>query len=226
MSVTLVCVVHGRIYEDYAREMWASAKRHFFVGQEPQFLQIEGEPGWPHASGVRYKLICDHAALIRGEHIFLTDADVLFVGDVGEEICGDGLTVTTHPGFPPSEENLHWLPFDREPRSRAYVPTGQGRRYYPGAFTGGRRADYLAMAAWIAENLAADEAEGYAPRWYDEAYMNRYVLDHPPAVELPREYCWWGYQWGPQPAEMGAKIMHRDKTEAEFEERDRIRIPA
>lgn len=218
MSVTLACVVYGKVYEDYAAEMWESARKHFKPSTAVELLEIPGEPGWPHASGVRYKLLTQTP--IHTTHVFLLDADALFVGDVGPEILADGLVVTTHPGFPLSVDGHHLLPFDRTPHSRAFVSVEDGKRYYPGAFVGGETNRFLEMARWIAKNLEADEKDGHSPEWYDEAYVNRFLIDNPPALVLPREYCWWDQQWGPDPAGQGAKIMHRDKTEAEFDWRD------
>lgn len=37
--------------------------------------------------------------------------------------------------------------------------------------------------------VAEDETNGLVAVWHDESHWNRYLLDHPPDVELPPSYC-------------------------------------
>lgn len=217
--VTLYCVVHGRAYERYANDLAADAERFFLPG-ESEFVLLPGRPGprgdnWPYVSATRYRVLLDHFEFIRGDWIFQIDADSRIVNPVGSEILADGVTVTTHPGFPPdSPVNLH--PYERRSSSTAYVPYGQGRQYHPGAFVGGSRAAFLELASYVADAVDADIARGVHAVWYEESHLNRYLLDHPPALVLDRRYCWWDRQWGDDPAGQGARIVHLDKTAEEF----------
>ncbi len=211
--ITVYTVVHGDIYQRYADQLCADCREHFPAGT--QVLQLPGRPGWPATSAKRYETALEHWDFLEGEWIFQLDADmrVLQPIEVASDICRfSGLTVTTHPGFPPGGDPATW-PYDRNPRSVAYVQPGDGRQYHPGAFVGGPRDDFWRLAEWIAGADNADRAmELPAPRWYDEAYLNRYLIDHPPALVLDKRYCWWQY-WGVSPE---AVIMHLDKTPEEF----------
>ncbi len=55
---------------------------------------------------------------------------------------------------------------------------------------------------------------GVHPQWYDESYLNKYLILHPPALVLNRRYCWWEH-WGESDE---AIIVHLDKTTSEFEQ--------
>lgn len=211
MIASLVIVVHGDIYRRYADQLIKDAREHFLPG-ESEIVVLPGEPGWPHASGCRYKVILEHLPWIDGEHIFLIDADSRIEQPIGHEILADGIVVAAHPGFPvgtPPDK----CPFERNPESRAYVPLGQGGQYHPGAFVGGERRAFLLLAKALALMIASDEARGVQAVWYDEAYLNRYLIDNPPALVLDHRYCYWDH-WGPHPTDR--RIVHLDKTPEEF----------
>ena len=214
--VTLYCVVHGPVYERYASVLIPQAQELFLPGQA-QIVVLPGNGGWPHGSASRYQVCLDHQDQLEGEWLFQIDADMLIEQTIGEEILADGLTVTIHPGYPEARFPESF-PYDRNPRSHAYVPFEHGTQYHPGAFVGGRRDAFLAMCATTMGWYEKDRVSGYVPQWYEESYLNRYLIDNPPALILPREYCWWADQWGPRQGL--AKIVHLDKTAEEFELRE------
>lgn len=220
-SVTLAVVVHGKVFEDYAVRMLASAQEHFRPADDVQLIWLHGENGkWPHQSASRYRILCENARLFRGEHLYLIDADMRFEATVGPEILSDGIVVTTHPGHPdPGQADAPW---EKNTDSRAYTPPEQRRQYHPGAFVGGRREEFLALCRWIAAAVEEDTSQDIFPQWYDEAYLNRYLATRMPDKVLPGDYCYWDY-WGDSGGPNGAftrKIVHLDKTTEEFEWRD------
>lgn len=209
--VSLVCVVRGPIFERYARALRADVEARFLPG-ECEWAQLEGRAGWPDASSRRYEVILEHWSELGGEWVFLIDADSRVQGAVGREILADGLTVTTHPGFPP-DTPADGCPYSRDPASLAYVPPGHGRQYHPGAFVGGSREAFGALAGTLTRWADDDRSRGVAPVWYDESYLNKYLLEvEPPALVLDRRYCWWQH-WG---LSEEALIVHLDKTSEEF----------
>lgn len=221
-KVTLYLVVHGEAYERYAQQLLKDAAKHFLPG-ESETVVLPGRPGangdnWPHVSATRYRVALDNLDKLRGDWIFQIDADCRILNPVGDEILADGVTVTTHPGFPPGTDPDE-CPYERREESTAYVPFGAGGRYHPGAFVGGTRKAFTELAGYLADAVDRDIRNGVHAVWYEESHLNRYLLDHPPALILDKRYCWWAYQWGPDPARQGARIMHLDKTPAEFASR-------
>jgi hypothetical protein len=228
--VTLVCVVYGEIYERYAAAMWESAREHFHPSAAVQLLELPGVPGWPAASGDRYRIVADNARLIEGDHVYMIDADMRFEAPVGPEILppsGVGLVACIHPGFPDlGQADAPWNQ-GRDPHgmlgpdSLAWVPTErQQGRYHPGAFVGGDRSSFLLMAGRIDCWTQLDRAAGLNPRWYDEAYLNAYLANpfHGPVATLPPGFCAWDY-WG---ADQTRVIVHLDKTVSEFHWRGQV----
>ncbi len=215
-DVSLYCVVHGPIYEAYADVLIPQA-RELFLPHRAEVVVLPGNGGWPHGSASRYQVCLDHQDELAGDWLFQIDADMLIEGVIGDEILTDGLTVTMHPGYPAGSD-VATCPYDRNPDSHAYVPVGQGTQYYPGAFVGGTRDAFLEMCETTMWWYDQDRANGTLAVWYEESYLNRYLIDNPPALVLPREYCWWADQWGPRHGL--AKIVHLDKTSEEFEARE------
>lgn len=216
--VTLYCVVHGDVYERYAEQFLEDAHEFFLPGKAEIVVlpgrAADGDADWSHVSSTRYRVALENLDKLRGEWIFQSDVDMRIFGPVGEEILGDGVVVTIHPGCAPDSDPNGW-PYERSTDSRAYVPFGQGTTYHPGAFVGGRRREFISMATYLATAIDHDLREGVRAVWYEESYLNRYLLDNPPALILDGRYCGWGIE----SRERGAIIGHLNKTAEEFEAR-------
>jgi Glycosyltransferase family 6 len=186
-SVSLVTVVSGEVYERYAEALLESARGRFHPARRVELVRLQGRDGWPAATLYRYHALSAAAARLRGEFIFLVDADMRFEGHVGPEILAP-LVATRHPGYMltlPGE-----LPYERDPSSSAYVAPGEGSVYYAGGFVGGQRKWMLDLAARIAAGVDHDQAAGVVARWHDESHLNRCLLDTPPFRVLSPAYCY------------------------------------
>lgn len=207
---TLVSFGQGEIYARYLKAMFASAEDRFFAGRA-QLLELESTPGWPLLCRDRLSHVLANRRKVRGEFVFMLDADTLFEGPVDDEIVGDGITATLHPvqnTLPPDQ-----MTYERNPDSAAYVPKGEGSRYYVGGIIGGIRSAFFDFAAEIDRMCKADG--DYTPVWQDESYVNRVLIDQPPAVELDERYCAWFNHKVPD-----ARIRALNKTPEEFRWRD------
>lgn len=207
---TLVSFGQGDIFARYLDEMFASAASRFFYGRA-EFVELTSTPGWPKIVRDRLSHILASRREVRGQFVFLLDADLLLEGPVDDEIVGDGITATLHPvqnALPPDE-----MTYERDPRSAAYVPYGEGSRYYVGGILGGTRSEFFDLCREIDAMCAADG--DFTPVWQDESYLNRILLDQPPAVELDERYCaWWNHQVP------DARIRALNKTPDEIRWRD------
>jgi hypothetical protein len=209
--VSLVCIVHGDIYERYAADLLRDAQTNFLPGKS-EIKQLPGRAGWPYGSASRYGVLLEHFDRLHGDHIFLIDADMRMPGMIGEEILCDGITVTTHPGVHPDSDPRGW-PYERNPASSAYVEPGrEGRQYFPGCFVGGTRAAFHELAVAIDAAVEDDFVRGVPAVWYEESHLNRRYIDHPPSLILDHRYCGWGLN-------SGGLLEHLNKTTEEFENR-------
>lgn len=203
---SLISFGQGEVYARYLRAMFDSARDRFFAGRA-EFVELESTPGWPKLCRDRLSHILANRRKIRGQFLFMVDADLLFEGPVDEEIVADGITATLHPvqnTLPPDR-----MTYERNPDSAAYVPFGEGGRYYVGGIVGGTRAAFFDLCAQMDAMCKADG--DFTPIWQDESYLNRILIDHPPALELDQRYCaWWNHRVP------DARIRALDKTPEEF----------
>ena len=94
-----------------------------------------------------------------------------------------------HPGF--HDKPRGKLTYERRRESTAWIAPEEGARYYCGAFQGGRTERYLEAVGVMAAQIDTDTAKGITAVWHDESHWNRYLIDHPPTLELSPSYCWY-----------------------------------
>jgi hypothetical protein len=195
MRTVLIVIATGSTYIKYAKSFIASAKKFFvphdvavFSNSALEFNEkiriYKPHVGYPQATLTRYHSIwAAREELSKYDYMFYSDADMLFVDHVGEEIFSDGITAVEHPGYvggPGTPET--------NPDSTAYCP--HVRTYFCGGFNGGTSGAFLRMADSIRQSVDADNARGILAIWHDESHLNRYLYDHPPAKILSPSYCY------------------------------------
>lgn len=198
MKVGLLIVATNR-YAAFVPPLLASARQFLLPGWEQHalvFTDAKVIPGatvrpwphrkWPHGTLMRHHAYTGAAPYLlqqRCDFLLAMDADMRFVGPVGEEIVAD-LTATQHPGFVNQRGT-----YEANPRSVAYVAPHEGARYYCGGFLGGRPGKFLDLARRIAHGVDADRAKGLTAEWHDEAHLNRQLIHTPPTKVLSPAYC-------------------------------------
>ncbi len=147
---------------------------------------------WPHITLKRYHFFLAHKELLASfDYIFFVNGNGLFVQDISTEIlpqAHDNFLVgaVANPMIFSRDPNL-WT-YDRNPKSKAYIPNGNGEFYYRGGFNGGRSSEFLKMAQTIKDWVDEDEENGVCAEWHDESHINRYFLHNRPKV-LDPGYC-------------------------------------
>lgn len=91
------------------------------------------------------------------------------------------------------------LPYERDVRSKAYIPYGMGSTYFQGGFYGGRTKELLNLARWCFHAYVEDRERDIIALNHDESYLNRYLINRSPKIlgteyakpqewDTPREY--------------------------------------
>ncbi len=223
MNIGLLVIATNK-YIQFVPPLWESAQRYFLAdgGHNVRLFVFTNQPAvppgacrieqehlpWPCPTLLRYHFFCQsYAQLESCDYLYYCDADMLFTAPVGPEVLGD-LVATLHPGY--YDRPAGALPYERRPDSAAFVPLAQGRRYYAGGFNGGRTACFMAMALELVDMINRDMQRNLVARWHDESYFNRFLVDHPPTVELPPAYCYPGRKTIP----FERKLVALDKDHA------------
>lgn len=188
--VGLLCIATAD-YLPWAARMVASAKEHFLPGHDVlPFVFSDGHLGpnrlgFPAATLYRYEVFAEHRRWLEQlDYLYYCDADMLFVDTVGDEVLGR-LAGTQHPGYVGIRG-----PYEDRPVSRACVRPEEGVHYFCGGFNGGESGAFLELCDELAGRIAADESDGVMAVWHDESHLNRYFVEHPPAVVLSPSYTY------------------------------------
>jgi histo-blood group ABO system transferase len=195
-----LCIMATGRYDVYANKFIASARKYFCPQQEVTYFvfsdgHIDEAPdvkhiyqkrlGWPHDTLMRFAVYAQHEFEMREmDYIFASDADMLFVDYVGDEILGS-LVGTQHPGYVDKRGT-----YEINPISTACIRRWEGERYYAGGFYGGSREEFFKLVKFLSEQIEIDAQKNFIAVWHDESHLNRYFVDHRPTVVLSPSYCY------------------------------------
>lgn len=217
-------VVATKKYIKFVGPLITSAEKHFcknhkvtyfiFTDQEERPISLPNtvyvfhpHSDWPYSTMNRYYAYSNNWAVLRDQdYIFALDADMLFVGKVGDEILGERVA-TIHPGYINKRGT-----YETNKASKAYVGPREGERYYAGGFYGGSKEWFLDIITTNIRNIEDDKSRGVVALWHDESHWNRYCIDRKPTVVLSPSYCYpesWSLKYE-------KKILALDKNHAEM----------
>lgn len=208
MRVAILYVCTGK-YIKFWEEFYQSAERHFMPGADerhyfvftdqsfpeqnsPHVTRIEqANLGWPDNTLKRYHMFMRvEEQLSKFDYLYFFNANCVFRQDVGTEFLPDRqdqLVVVRHPGQ--VNHSIAQVPYERNPRSRAYIPVGQGQYYVCGGVNGGSSQAFLALSRSVQQAVDDDIRDGVVAEWHDESHLNRYIIDHPHCVRSAG-YCY------------------------------------
>lgn len=119
----------------------------------------------------------------------LMTADLLLPSEQENNLVG----LTWRPICTTGEAASAGFPYERDPRSTAYIPYQQGTTYYQGGFFGGTAPAMLQLIRTLDACIDQDEKQGHKAVNNDESHLNRYFLDVPPkclSIEFGRPEEW------------------------------------
>lgn len=159
-----------------------------FIHKNMTVFETESVP-WPEPTLMRYHLFLSEEEKLKDyDYIFYCDVDMKFVGVVGDEILGKGLTAALHPGYAVRKE--YWPPYEPNIKSASYVnrpglvinESGKPRfmpMYFAGGLQGGVTKEWFKAMRAMKEYIDRDLAKGYVPIWNDESAWNKYLEKTP-----------------------------------------------
>ncbi|MCH9612147.1 MAG: O-antigen biosynthesis glycosyltransferase WbnI [Chlamydiia bacterium] len=195
-----LCIMATGKYLEYAERCIDSARKHFCPNSTVTFfLFTDGNPkaakdvvkvhqerlGWPKDTLLRFDVYLKNSHLFaKMDYIFATDADMLFVADVGEEILGE-IVATQHPGYMGQRGT-----YEENPLSTACVKKDEGEYYFCGGFYGGSQEGFIQILSTTMDQINRDLEKNFIAVWHDESHLNRFFIDHKPSKVLSPSYCY------------------------------------
>ncbi len=203
MKIGLLTIATGK-YIQFIDPLWESAKKYFapnhevtmfvftdsteFVPKQRQVKIMQRHMPWPGPTLFRYNIFNHNKHLFYDmDYLFYSDADMLFVSEVGDEILSDSVA-TNHPGF--FNKPRQAFTYETNPESKAFINSSEGTHYFAGGFNGGKKETYLKMVETLSKNIMDDSQRNIIAVWHDESHFNRYMIDNPPSLILNPSYCY------------------------------------
>ena len=166
----------------------------------------------PHPIGtlLRYHYYLECLDILKQyDYVFHVDSDMKFVDHVGDEILSERVCVI-HTGYY-DKYQTKFYDLEKNQSSHAYVDVNNHNysigRYYQNCFQGGSSSEFIKMCSIISEWCSKDLSKNIIPKWHDESYMNKYMYDNKPTLELSPSYAYpelWSIPFG-------KKIIHLAK---------------
>lgn len=200
MKIGLLIIATNK-YIDFLQPLIESADKYLLKNQNVTYfifsnedIQIKSDRNivkvniehkeWPWMTLGRYRIFSNNSnGLSKMDYLYYCDADMRFVGDIGDEVLSDRVA-TKHHGF----YGKRGIP-ESNPNSLACVYPNEEMQYFAGGFNGGTSTEFLKMSNIISKNIDIDYSKGIIAIWHDESHMNRYFINNKPTKVLDPGYC-------------------------------------
>lgn len=204
MKIGIVYLATGA-YIKFWNDFYRTCEQYFCVDVEKEYELFTDSPesidyatfanihihqikdlGWIVNTSYKSEYICNiRKELEAYDYVFYINSNFLFTAPIyAEEVlpkASDGyLTALSFDHY--LYVNIRNYPYDRNPDSLAFIPIGEGKRYYQGGFYGGRTKEMLLLSEWCRTAIAQDFNKKIVARFHDESYINRYLIDKNPKV--------------------------------------------
>ena len=197
MKICIITIATNR-YIQFVERLLDNIEEHFLNGHDIQCLlftdhEVEtsdnvkvsqiGHKPWPEPALKKYNYINSQSEYLNNfDYLYLFDADVGIVANVGEEVLQD-LVGVLHPYKILESKKVY--PYEKRKESTAHVADQDHDKYYAAAFVGGKSTNFLNMAKTIAERVEEDERNNIVAKWHDESHLNKYFNENPPTALSP-----------------------------------------
>ncbi len=146
--------------------------------------------GWPNNTLMRYHVFLKIEQQLKNfDFCYFFNANAEFCAPVGKEFLPeiDRMLFVQHPGF--YNKRADNFSYDRNPKSHAYIPYGEGNAYVCGGVNGATSQVYIQFMKEIRRATNVDTINNVIALWHDESHSNKYALTHPHTMHSP-SYCY------------------------------------
>lgn len=182
-----------RFISDYRKEyfVFTDAEKIYAEEKENVHRIYQKLLGWPGDTLMRFHMFlsiedllckCDYTfffnanchckSRIKAEEFLPVEEDLLFV---------------QHPGM--YHKTPQQYTYERNEKSQAYIPMGEGTVYVCGGVNGGKSRAFISVMKELRDRIDRDQEQGIVAIYHDESHINRYVYEHPGYRLLSPAYC-------------------------------------
>lgn len=156
-------------------------------------VKIKNQP-WPLITLLRFHMFLSvKEKLLEYDYLMFSNANIECCIDVAEKEFlpnnkMEKMCFTMHPGYYKKRNFL--FPYDRNKKSKAYIPYNKGKYYVIGAMFCGITDNFLNMSEELMNAINIDLQNRCIAQWHDESHLNHYILEHDNCKILDPGYCY------------------------------------
>lgn len=157
--------------------------------------------GWPFNTMKRFEMFKRITEkLNKYDYVFFINGNALFMKELTSDFIKINKNIITiiHPGL--YGKKIDDMPYERNPKSRSFIPKGKGKFYVQGAFIGGKSKAFVELINSLDNATTEDLKDGIIAIWHDESFLNRYILDKDDIQVMGRQYLYYEeykFPWEP-----------------------------
>lgn len=196
-------------YKSFEKKFLLDFEKHYYIFAEKfdqglekyknkenvTFIHIDAMP-WPLITLLRFRYFLSiENELKKHDFLMFTNANIIcdtiitaeeFLPD---ESKGQEMSYCQHPGYY-GKKAVYNYPYDRNKKSKAYIPYNCGKNYVIGAMFTGKTEAFLRMSHILNDRIEEDLKYNVIARWHDESQMNRYIVGKNNYKLLSPSYCY------------------------------------
>lgn len=194
MKIGILYIATGRyitffrgFYESMERFFISSCEKEYYVFTDAvKFDYSDSEKvkviyqenlGWPDNTLKRFEIFNKSRDKYSDvDYLFFFNANLKVVKDIDTSFLpqDDALLVCQHPGN--FDKRPEQFPYDRNEKSTAYIPYGEGKHYVAGGLNGAKTNVFLKVMSDLEKAINIDLENGIIAKWHDESQLNKYIL--------------------------------------------------
>ncbi len=149
--------------------------------------------GWPGNTLKRFQIFRKiEEKLSAFDYIYFFNSNLICQEVITEDEFlpreNQNLVVVKHPGWV-NDIRLFYT-YERNRKSKAYIPYNKGEYYVCGGVNGGRAKDYIRLINDLEKAIDTDLQKGIIARYHDESHLNKYILERNDVRVLEPSYCY------------------------------------
>ncbi len=195
-------------YKSFEKNFIRDMEKHYYVFTDSEniydsdkndrihVIKINPLP-WPLITLLRFQYFLSiEDELSKNDYLMFSNANVVCNCEITkDEFLPDdsnktGMSFVQHPGY--FKESAKDVPYDRNPKSLAYIPYNCGENYVIGAMFAGTYNGFITMSKILKARIDRDLSKNVIAKWHDESHLNRYIAgrDNSEYKLLSPAYCY------------------------------------
>uniref|UniRef100_A0A673TYM5 Glycosyltransferase 6 domain containing 1 n=1 Tax=Suricata suricatta TaxID=37032 RepID=A0A673TYM5_SURSU len=192
ITIGLAVFATGKFVDQDLQQFLQSANKHFMIGfRSPLSIKLCAALKQPVWKDFNY-IYMENLDVYITEHIqhevnflFSMTVNQVFKNDFGVETLGKSVAQLHAWWYFRHAENF---PYERRPKSAAFIPFGEGDFYYHSAIFGGTPHEVVAFIKEYQKGVTSDNRNGLKSIY--EHYLNKYLFINKPTKLLSPEHNW------------------------------------